>query len=94
MPDDKAKAPNPATASVLTAAIISGAVIIAAIGTFLPDLIGLEGTPAIVLRLVFYAVAAVDVAVAFDADGQLLSAAPLTRSSRISRTRLCAMIGP
>ena len=65
MPDDKAKAPNPATASVLTAAIISGAVIIAAIGTFLPDLIGLEGTPAIVLRLVFYAVAAVDVAVAF-----------------------------
>ena len=65
MPDDKAKAPNPATASVLTAAIISGAVIIAAIGTFLPDLIGLEGTPAIVLRLVFYAVADFDVAVAF-----------------------------
>ena len=65
MPDDKTKAPNPAAASVLTAAIISGAVIIAAIGTFLPDLIGLEGTPAIVLRLVFYAVAAVDVAVAF-----------------------------
>jgi hypothetical protein len=65
MPDDKTKAPNPAATSVLTAAIISGAVIIAAIGTFLPDLIGLEGTPAIVLRLVFYAVAAIDVAVAF-----------------------------
>jgi len=65
MPDDSAKAPPSATAGVLTAAILSGAVIIAAIGTFLPDLIGMEGTPALVLRLVFYAVAAIDVAVAF-----------------------------
>jgi hypothetical protein len=65
MPDDNTKAPNPATAYVLTAAIISGAVIIAAIGTFLPDLIGIEGTPAILLRLVFYAIAAIDVAIAF-----------------------------
>lgn len=71
MPDDKAKAPNPAAASILMAAIISGAVIIAAIGTFLPDLIGMEGTPALVLRLVFYAVAAIDVAVAFWLRGRI-----------------------
>lgn len=63
MPDDSAKAPNSAT--VVVAAVISGAVIIAVLGTFLPDLIGMEGTPALVLRLVFYAVAAVDVAIAF-----------------------------
>ena len=63
MPADNSKTPN--SASVLTAAVISGAVIIAVLGTFLPDLIGLEGTPALALRLVFYAVAALDVAIAF-----------------------------
>jgi hypothetical protein len=63
MPDDSSKAPNSAT--VVVAAVISGAVIIAVLGTFLPDLIGMEGTPALVLRLVFYAVAAIDVAIAF-----------------------------
>jgi hypothetical protein len=63
MPDDSAKAPS--SASILTAAIISGAVLIAVIGTFLPDLIGMEGTPALLLRLVFYVVAAIDVAIAF-----------------------------
>jgi len=65
MPADRSNAPTSATSGVLTAAILSGAVIIAAIGTFLPDLIGMEGTPALVLRLVFYAVAAIDVAIAF-----------------------------
>jgi len=45
--------------------IFSGAVIIAAIGTFLPGLIGLSGTPAIIIPPVFYAVAAIDVGVAF-----------------------------
>ena len=69
MPDDRAKAPNSAT--VLTAAIVSGAVIIAAIGTFLPDLIGLAGTPAVIFRLVFYAVAAIDVAIAFWLRGRI-----------------------
>ena len=63
MPADNPKTPN--SASVVTAAVISGAVIIAVLGTFLPDLIGLEGTPALVIRLVFYAVAAIDVAIAF-----------------------------
>lgn len=63
MPDDSSKAPNSAT--VVMAAVMSGAVIIAVLGTFLPDLIGFEGTPAIILRLVFYAVAAIDVAIAF-----------------------------
>ena len=69
MPDDRSKAPNSAT--VVMAAVVSGAVIIAALGTFLPDLIGIEGTPALVLRLVFYAVAAIDVAIAFWLRGRI-----------------------
>ena len=69
MPDDSSKAPNSAT--VVMAAVISGAVIIAVLGTFLPDLIGIEGTPALVLRLVFYAVAAIDVAIAFWLRGRI-----------------------
>ena len=69
MPADNSKTPN--SASVVTAAVISGAVIIAVLGTFLPDLIGLEGTPALVIRLVFYAVAAIDVAIAFWLRGRI-----------------------
>jgi hypothetical protein len=69
MPDDNPKAPN--SASILTAAVLSGAVIIAVVGTFLPDLIGMEGTPALFLRLVFYAVAAIDVAVALWLRGRI-----------------------
>jgi hypothetical protein len=69
MPDDSPKAPNSAT--VVMAAVISGAVIIAVLGTFLPDLIGMEGTPALVLRLVFYAVAVIDVAIAFWLRGRI-----------------------
>ncbi|HEV8392469.1 MAG TPA: hypothetical protein VGQ35_21620 [Dongiaceae bacterium] len=57
-------APN-AAGTILSAAILSGAVIIAAIGTFLPGLIGLTGAPAIIIPLVFYAVAAIDVGIAF-----------------------------
>ena len=63
MPENNSQAPNSAT--VAMAAVISGAIIIAVLGTFLPDLIGMEGTPALVLRLVFYAVAAIDVVIAF-----------------------------
>ena len=69
MPADGPKAPNSAT--VLMAVIVSGAIIVAVIGTFLPDLIGIEGTPAIILRLVFYAVAAIDVVVAFWLRGRI-----------------------
>jgi len=72
MPADGPKAPNSAT--VLMAVIVSGAVIVAVIGTFLPDLIGIEGTPAIILRLVFYAVAAIDVAIAFWLRGRIAKA--------------------
>lgn len=54
---------NPASI-VLVAAILGGAAIIAVIGTFLPDLIGMTGPEAIWIRLVFYAVALADVAVA------------------------------
>lgn len=63
MPENKPQALNSAT--VVMAAVISGAIIIAVLGTFLPDLIGMEGMPALVLRLVFYAVAAIDVGIAF-----------------------------
>ena len=69
MPDQSAKAPN--SASILTAAILTGALVIAVVGTFLPDLIGMDGTPGLVLRLVFYAVAAIDVAVAFWLRGRI-----------------------
>lgn len=69
MPDQSAKVPN--SASILTAAILTGALVIAVVGTFLPDLIGMDGTPGLVLRLVFYAVAAIDVAVAFWLRGRI-----------------------
>ena len=72
MPADSSKSPT--NASVVTAAVISGAVIIAVLGTFLPDLIGMEGTPALVIRLVFYAVAAIDVAIAFWLRGRIAKA--------------------
>ena len=64
MSDHRPQPPN-LTASILPAAILSGAAIIAAVGTFMPDLIGIEGTPALALRLVFCFVAVVDVAIAF-----------------------------
>lgn len=87
MPDDSAKAPNSAT--VVMAAVISGAVIIAVLGTFLPDLIGMEGTPALVLRLVFYAVAAIDVAIAFWLRGRINKARQASGRSgnTVHRTR-------
>ena len=69
MPDHRPNAPS--SASILTAAILCGALVIAVVGTFLPDLIGMDGTPGLVLRLVFYAVAAVDVAVAFWLRGRI-----------------------
>lgn len=55
----------PAAANAIMAAILGGALLIAVVGTFLPDLVGLAGPPAWAMRLVFYAVAAIDVAVAF-----------------------------
>jgi hypothetical protein len=57
-------ASNPA-GTILMGAILMGAVMIAALGTFLPSLLGLSGTPAIIIPLVFYAVAAIDVGIAF-----------------------------
>lgn len=75
MPDDTSKTSSkPAAANRLTAAIVGGAVIVAAVGTVLPELIGIEGTPALALRLVFYAVAAIDVAIAFWLRGRISKA--------------------
>lgn len=62
MPD--AQKPPAGAATITIAAVLVGAVMIAVVGTFLPGLIGLTGTPAIVIPLVFYAVAALDVAIA------------------------------
>jgi hypothetical protein len=85
MPADSPKAPN--SASILTAAILSGAVIIAVLGTFLPDLIGMEGTPALALRLVFYAVAAIDVAIAFWLRGRIGKARQARSGNSVQRMR-------
>jgi membrane protein implicated in regulation of membrane protease activity len=65
MPDQSYAPPPNATGTIVTAAILGGAVMIALIGTFAPGWIGLAGTPAIVLQLAFYAIAALDVAIAF-----------------------------
>jgi hypothetical protein len=63
MPDQTEKRPSNASTTV-TAAILAGAAIVAIIGTFLPGWVGLTGGPAVALRLVFYVVAAIDVAIA------------------------------
>jgi membrane protein implicated in regulation of membrane protease activity len=63
-PNPKPAPGNPA-GTILMASILLGAVMIAAIGTLLPGWIGLTGTPALIIALVFYAVAAIDVAIAF-----------------------------
>ena len=62
---DQTRKPPPGAATIVMAAILVGAVMIAVIGTFLPGWVGLTGGPAIAMQLVFYAIAAVDVAVAF-----------------------------
>jgi protein-S-isoprenylcysteine O-methyltransferase Ste14 len=49
---------------VLMASMLLGSLMIAVIGTVLPDWIGITGAPAILISLVFYAVAAIDVAIA------------------------------
>ena len=48
----------------IVAAILGGAAIVAIIGTVLPNLIGMTGPVATWVRVVFYAVAAADVAIA------------------------------
>jgi protein-S-isoprenylcysteine O-methyltransferase Ste14 len=63
-PTPKAASGNPA-GTIVMATVLVGAVMIAAIGTLLPGWIGLTGTPALMLALVFYVVAAIDVGIAF-----------------------------
>lgn len=57
--------PDNAASVVLLAALLAGACLVAVIGTLLPGLIGLSGPPAIIIPLVFYAIAAIDVGIAF-----------------------------
>jgi quinol-cytochrome oxidoreductase complex cytochrome b subunit len=49
---------------VLMASMLVGSLMIALIGALLPGWVGITGTPAILISLVFYAVAAIDVAIA------------------------------
>ncbi len=61
----ESRTPPPNAATITMAAVLAGAVMIAIVGTFLPGWVGLTGGPAVALQLVFYAIAAIDVAVAF-----------------------------
>jgi hypothetical protein len=63
-PTPRAGPGNPA-GTIVMATVLVGAVMIAAIGTLLPGWLGLTGAPALIIALAFYAVAAIDVAVAF-----------------------------
>ncbi|WP_119302628.1 hypothetical protein [Dongia deserti] len=84
MPDQTRKPPS-SVATITMAAVLVGAVITAAIGAFLPGLIGLTGTPAIVLQLVFYAVAAIDVAIAFWLRARIRKAASSRTGGTVQR---------
>jgi FtsH-binding integral membrane protein len=64
MPEESQKPARSAPNAVM-AIILVGAALVAILGTILPALIDLAGTPALILRLAFYGVAMVDVAVAF-----------------------------
>lgn len=63
MPNTTPSSADPARAVLI--AVLFGAVMIAIIGTFVPDLAGFEGPEAVWIRVVFYVVAALDVAIAF-----------------------------
>jgi hypothetical protein len=69
-PTPKAGPGNPA-GMIVMATVLVGAVMIAAIGTLLPGWLGLTGAPALIIALAFYAVAAVDVAIAFWLRGRV-----------------------
>lgn len=75
------QSPNPSkdAGQAVLATVLVGAVFVAVVGTFLPGLIGLEGAPALVMRLAFYAIAAIDVAVAFWLRARIRKARGLNR---------------
>jgi hypothetical protein len=81
MPDQPQK-PAQGAPNTIVAAILVGAAFVAILGTILPALIGLTGTPALILRLALYAVAVLDVATAFWLRGKLGKA----RASRSGAT--------
>jgi len=63
MPDTAPSSPDSARAVVV--AVLFGAVLVAIIGTFVPNLAGFEGPEAVWIRVVFYVVAVLDVVIAF-----------------------------
>lgn len=69
MPDQEAKAGSAASAktsaNTLTAAMIVGAIMLVVVGTMLPALAGLTDPEATWIPLVFYALAAAEVLIAF-----------------------------
>jgi hypothetical protein len=71
--------PSKDTGQAVMAAILVGAVLVSAVGTFLPGLIGLDGAPALVMELAFYAIAVADVALAFWLRARIRKARGLNR---------------
>jgi membrane protein implicated in regulation of membrane protease activity len=84
MPDQTQKPPSSIATNVM-AAILVGAVIVAFVGTFLPGWVGLTGVPAVVMQLVFYAIAAIDVAVALWLRAKVRKAKSQVRGSSVQR---------
>jgi hypothetical protein len=72
--------PSAHAPTIVMAMVLIGAAIIAVLGTILPSLFSLSGTPAIILRLAFYAVAVLDVVLAFWVRGKLRKSQPASRS--------------
>lgn len=84
MPDQPQK-PAQGAPNTIMAAILVGAAFVAILGTILPALIGLTGTPALILRLAFYAVAVLDVAIAFWLRGKLQKTRAFRTGSTVQR---------
>lgn len=77
--------PSKDTGQAVMAAILLGAVFVAVVGTFLPGLIGLDGAPALIMRLAFYAIAGIDVALAFWLRARIRRARGLNSRAPVQR---------
>jgi hypothetical protein len=84
MPDQTQK-PSPNAPTTVMVAILVGAVMIAIVGTFVPDWVGLTGAPATIMRLAFYAIAVIDVVIAFWLRARLRKAQGSTSTGPVQR---------
>jgi hypothetical protein len=99
----KNQQPTRATIKTLFIAMLLGSVLIALIATFLPHYVDLDDETAMIMRIAFYAAAAllakgqVDQAAAargtqhWGTQDRRHHSAPMTRSSRISRASVAAL---